>query len=458
MSLKRVLDTGAATEPAATELQNAAAPVPIPAVESSAAYDTSPVKSLPRRRQRKGMWVGMAAGGALGCALLVALMVAGVSLFGVLSRNSGIAVTPTNDSAIGGRETTVASERSTVDISASATSEIEEDPLRSTLSALNAAADATFTAEARTRESQPTHAPSSVQPVGERGRPTLIPGLQSVTGELVYFADRESDAEGNPVYNIVNLDLVSWETRRIGTVDETSTFPLSSPDGRWLAFQSDRDGDFEIYVSNRSGGQLRQLTVNAVWDRLAAWSPDGEWIIYSSDRRGDQTFDLYRIRPNGTEEQPIYSDGWRNSHARFSSDGQYIVFTSGPDVRDASTWEIRIYNLRTGGTKLLTENDVRDASPTFSPDSQRIIYVTTIGGVRSLASMNLAGENRRILFTGPGSVWSANYSPDGEFIVLTATVNGRDQLFLMDAAGGNLQQITSSGGAYASWIPRISGE
>ena len=455
---ERGLDTGAAPEPAATELQNAAAQVPIPAVESSAAYDTSPVKGLPRRRQRKGMWVGMAAGGALGCALLVALMVAGVSLFGVLSRNSGMAVTPTIGSTIGGRETTVASERNTVDISASATSEIEEDPLRSTLSALNAAADATFTAEAHARKSQPTHTPSSVQPVGERGRPTLYPELQSVTGELVYFADRESDAEGNPVYNIINLDLVSGETRRIGTVGETSTFPLSSPDGRWLAFQSDRDGDFEIYVSNRSGGQLRQLTVNAVWDRLAAWSPDGEWIIYSSDRRGDQTFDLYRIRPNGTEEQPIYSDGWRNSHARFSSDGQYIVFTSGPDVRDASTWEIRIYNLRTGGTKLLTENDVRDASPTFSPDSQRIIYVTTIGGVRSLASMNLDGENRSILFTGPGSVWSANYSPDGEFIVLTSTLNGRDQLFLMDAAGGNVQQITSSGGAYASWIPRFSGE
>ena len=455
---EKVFDSGAA----ATDMRDTAAPARIPAVEPSAANDTSPVVSLPpsssrlpRRGPRKGMWIGMAAGGALGCALLAALLVAGVSLFGVLSRNSGVVVSATNDSIMGGQETTATTERSIVGITASATSEPEADPLRSTLSALNAAADATFTADAHTRDSQPTLTPSSFQPVGERGRPTLNPALQSVTGELVYFADRETDAEGKPVFDIVTLDLVSWATRRIGTVGESSTFPLPSPDGRWLAFQSDRDGDFEIYVCNRFGGQLRQLTVNAVWDRLAAWSPDGEWIIYSSDRRNDQTFDLYRIRPDGTEEQPIYSDGWRNSHARFSSDGQYIVFTSGPDVRDASTWEIRLFNLRTGGTKLLTENDVRDASPTFSPDSQRIIYVTTVSGVRSLASMNLEGEDRSILYTGPGSVWSANYSPDGEFIVLTATVNGKDQLFLMDADGGNLQQITSSGGAYASWIPRI---
>ena len=126
-------------------------------------------------------------------------------------------------------------------------------------------------------------------------------------------------------------------------------------------------------------------------------------------------------------------------------------------MRDAGTWEIRLLDRQSGATRLLTDNDVRDASPAFSPDSQRILYVTTIGGARALASMDLTGGNRDVLYTGPGSVWSASYSPDGQFIVVTATRNGTDQLFLMDGAGGNAQQITSEGGAYASWIPLVGG-
>ena len=70
--------------------------------------------------------------------------------------------------------------------------------------------------------------------------------------------------------------------------------------------------------------------------------------------------------------------------------------------------------------------------------------------------MNLDGDDRRLLYTGPGRVWSANYSPDGRFIIATANVDGEDQLFLMDATGENAQQITSDGGSYASWIPAIA--
>ena len=327
--------------------------------------------------------------------------------------------------------------------------------LQSTLAAFNVFADATFTADALGRRATPTATLAGVQPVGVRERPVLHPALQAVKGELVYFAKRETGADSEPVFEIVTLDLVTWETRRFGAGGGSSTYPQPSPDGRWIAFQSDVDGDFEVYLVNRLGGQLRQLTQNTLWDRLPSWSPDGNWIIYSSDARGDQTFDLYRVRSDGVEQLPEYSDGWRNSHARYSPDGNTIVFTAGAQVRDASTWEIRLLDRQSGNASLLTENDIRDASPVFSPHGQRIMYVTSISGVRALASMSPIGGDREVLFTGPGSVWAASFSPDGDFIVVTATRNGEDQLFLMDAAGGNVQQITSSGGAYASWIPRI---
>ncbi len=428
---------------------------------ASAGEDTSQIpklrftrRLLPVRRGRR-VWVGVAAGGAIGCLLLSVLLITAVSLLGIVSDDSGDQ-DPATPSALAVDGLIATQAATTAPPTATETQASADAALRATLAALGAAADATFTAEAELRQTGPTATSSEIQPVGVRERPTLHPALQTASGELVYFARRESSADSQPIFEIVTLDLSTWEERRFDA-GASSTYPQPSPDGRWIVFQSDRDGDFEIYLANRHGGQLRQLTQNSVWDRLPAWSPDGQWIVYSTDSRGDQTFDLYRMRPTGEEQQPLFSDGWRNSHARYSPAGDAVVFTAGEQVRDASTWELRLLDLGSRDSTLLTANDIRDASPVFSPDGGRILYVTTIGGARALASMSLQGGDRDVLYAGPGSVWAASYSPDGRYLVVTATLNGEDQLILMDAAGGNAQQITTAGGAYASWIPPIAG-
>ncbi len=432
-----------------------------PAPPASTTSDTSPVASVmpglrrARSRGRRNLWLGAAAGGALGCALLAGALILGLSLYSAFSRDEGVSASATALEIIGATAASTdspATLASTTQLPPEATS----DPLQLTLKALKAAADATFIAEADAAARRSTPTRPALQPVGLRERPTLIAELASVVGDLVYFAKRPVADDEEPRFDIVVLDLATWERRRFGAGEGSSTYPMPSPDGRWIAFQSNHDGDFEIVLANRFGGQLRQLTHNTVWDRLPAWSPAGDWIIYSSDTRRDQTLDIYRVRALDGEAQPVYSDQWRNSHARYSPDGRHIVFTAGPSVRDASSWEIRLFDRQTGTSNLLTENAVRDASPTFSPDSQRIAFVTTVGGAQALASMNLEGGDRRILYTGPGRVWSANYSADGRFMVVTATVNGDDQLFLMDADGVSVQQITFSGGAYASWLPQVA--
>ena len=356
-------------DPTGAERQDAPAPRPTlaaPAAAPNNSQDTSRNVKLrftrrlaPIGRARKA-WVGAAAGGGIGCLMLAVLLVAAVSLLGGISDDSAATTPATQDAAASGDATaTAVATTQSPPTQASAGS-----ALKATLAALAVAADATFTAEVELR---PTATRVVIQPVGLRKRPTLLPSLQAAGGDLVYFTRRETSDGSQPVFEIAALNLSTWEERRFGA-GGSSTYPQPSPDGRWIAFQSDRDGDFEIYVANRHGGQLRQLTHNAVWDRLPAWSPDGEWIVYSSDSRGDQTFDLYRIRPTGEEQQPLFSDGWRNSHARYSPDGAAVVFTAGERVRDASTWELRMLDLANRESILLTGNDIRDASPVFRPD------------------------------------------------------------------------------------------
>ncbi len=462
-ALRRAADPAAAAadNPAAPKRSTQPAPSGAPNDLASAGADTSQIpklrftrRLLPVRRGRK-LWVGAAAGGAIGCLLLSVLLITAVSLLDIVSDDSGD-LDPATQSALAVDDPIATATATTLSPTAIATQASADTSLKATLAALGAAADATFTAEAELRQTPPTATGSGIQPVGVRERQTLQSALQPASGELLYFARRESDEGSQPFFEIVTLDLSTWEERRFDA-GASSTYPQPSPDGRWIVFQSDRDGDFEIYLANRHGGQLRQLTRNSVWDRLPAWSPDGQWIVYSTDSRGDQTFDLYRMRPTGEEQQPLFSDGWRNSHARYSPGGNAVVFTAGQQVRDASTWELRLLDLGSRDSTLLTANDIRDASPVFSPDGGRILYVTTIGGARALASMNLQGADRVVLYAGPGSVWAASYSLDGRYLIVTATLNGEDQLFLMDAAGGNAQQITTTGGAYASWIPPIAG-
>jgi tricorn protease len=65
------------------------------------------------------------------------------------------------------------------------------------------------------------------------------------------------------------------------TADSTEVDPVVSPDGRTIAFASDRDGeDFEIYAVNVFTGEVERLTDNAVYDRDPFWSPDGQRISY----------------------------------------------------------------------------------------------------------------------------------------------------------------------------------
>ena len=130
-----------------------------------------------------------------------------------------------------------------------------------------------------------------LQPVGSQGRPQLNTALQAASGTLLFFDKPGEDSAEVVNFELLTRDLSSWEDRVLTANYADSTYPRPSPDGRWIAFQSDRNGDFEIYVMNRLGGQIRQLTHNDYWDRLPAWSPDGEWIVYSADVRGNQAFD-----------------------------------------------------------------------------------------------------------------------------------------------------------------------
>jgi len=93
-------------------------------------------------------------------------------------------------------------------------------------------------------------------------------------------------------------------------------FPVFSPDGEWIAFHSDRDGNIELYIMRVDGSEAKRITVNPATDATASWSPDGKWLSFYSDQTG--TTEAFIQNIDTGERIQITNGGNAVSYVRWS--------------------------------------------------------------------------------------------------------------------------------------------
>jgi Tol biopolymer transport system component/imidazolonepropionase-like amidohydrolase len=209
--------------------------------------------------------------------------------------------------------------------------------------------------------------------------------------------------------------------------------PDWSPDGRTIAFQSYRDGNFHIWSIGADGAGLKQLTKGSFDCREPRHSPDGRKIAFSSDRDGGrysiQILDLATgaITPfsNGTTDE--FEPSW-------SPDGKAIAFTVDKvriDVQDAAGTRRTVGQVKTSTDRF---NAASVASPAFTPDGSDVIYTAVEGGKAELRSaatgVIVKGED---VFP-----FRVSWLPSGEFVY---TADGKIR---RRKAGGAAQAIAFS--------------
>ncbi len=368
---------------------------PPPQTPPPSSMSMSPVPRLRRKKRPSNMLFGTMIGGVIGCGLLTLMVIGGVLLLQETNRRASVQATATARAA------------------SSASADSEND-----VTSLPVISGATS------------------------------PALEAATDPgdaLLYFGQR------NENFDIYLAPLSGGEPQRLTSEDASDQYPMASPDGQSIVFQSDRDGDFDLYLMDADGGSVRRLVDNDVADRLPAWSTDGAWIVFSSDTRGDGSYDLYIVRPDGSDQQLIFSNGQRNSHARWSADNRALIFTTGT-ADDAKRWEIARYDLTNGELTMLTENDVKDWSPAFSADGATIVYLTEGDGYAAVAEMGADGGDSRLIYDGPGYESAAALSPDGGRLAFVSDVSGRDEVYVVTVGSEDVQQVTTGGGNYATWL------
>src|SRR5204862_980567 len=96
--------------------------------------------------------------------------------------------------------------------------------------------------------------------------------------------------------------------RRITANKARDVYPRFSPDGKWIAFSSDRNGNMDVFIMPAAGGAAKQLTSHSADDVVLGWTPDSLGVLFSSSRGDDFMPQLYTVALDGGMPQRAGTD------------------------------------------------------------------------------------------------------------------------------------------------------
>jgi dipeptidyl aminopeptidase/acylaminoacyl peptidase len=283
--------------------------------------------------------------------------------------------------------------------------------------------------------------PEDVYALTSVGEPCLSPDRRRVA-YVVSRIDGEANAYRSAVW-VASLD-GSEEPRQFTSGERGDASPRWSPDGRWLAFVSSRDGEEkkahgELYVLPADGGEPRRLTEGEEGVESIAWSPDSRRIAFAR-----------RVRDEAYEEE----DDRRRAPRRFTR--LFYKLDSVGWTGDRRK-HLFVVGLDGGDERQLTDGDCEDEEPAWSPDGSRIVFSSMRGDrwdaelVEALYELEVDAEGAgpRRLSQPDESATMASFSPDGTLIAYRhepedGTYPHHGQIAVMRADGSDRRVLTAS--------------
>ena len=203
-------------------------------------------------------------------------------------------------------------------------------------------------------------------------------------GKIVFSSTRDGNAE---IY-VMNAD--GTNQKRITNSLGSDAHPSFSPDGTKITFISNREGGLEIFKMNSDGTNVVRLTSAPFSKFNPVYSPDGTHIMYSAIDGNDS--EIWLMNDDGSNPVNLTNnEGVDDRTARFSPNGTQIVYQSDRDDLVTHKWEVMIMNADGSNQTNLTRNTALDTEPSFSPDGNNIVFISTRSGDNEIWAMTVGG-------------------------------------------------------------------
>ncbi|HSG39623.1 MAG TPA: PDZ domain-containing protein [Thermoanaerobaculia bacterium] len=241
--------------------------------------------------------------------------------------------------------------------------------------------------------------------------PNTMPYFKNVAGEIDWFeiSPTAKRALFTARGDVFTVPAEKGEVRNLtgspGVREMSGTW---SPDGRWVAYLSDRSGEYEIYVrpADGSGDERRVTTDGRIWRFPPVWSPDSKKLAFSDKDRKLQWVDVAsgKITVADRSERGDLTD------YKWSPDSRWLAYTKAGENNMPSIW---LYSMADNKARQLTSGMTAESEPTFDPSGRYLYFLSN-------RDFNLAfsGFEFDYVYTNPTRVYVGILSKEGPALFL----------------------------------------
>ncbi|NIN70641.1 MAG: peptidase S41 [Gemmatimonadetes bacterium] len=209
---------------------------------------------------------------------------------------------------------------------------------------------------------------ATLKPRVERVSDLIFSGWVSPSGKRAVFEARGDvftvPAEHGPIRNL---------TASSGVAER---YPTWSPDGRYIAYWSDRSGEYELTLrpADGSGGEERLTSLGAGYRYRPQWSPDSKKLAFVDHAKTIYIYDVDRGRTSEVDQDTWMTHGGLNSFSvSWSSDSRWMAYSRGLANRSGA---IFLYDTQAGRLHQVTSSYYSNFQPTFDPDGKYLYYLS----------------------------------------------------------------------------------
>jgi dipeptidyl aminopeptidase/acylaminoacyl peptidase len=265
---------------------------------------------------------------------------------------------------------------------------------------------------------------------------------ESAMPRIVFHSDRDGNSE------IYSISPSGEDETRLTFNEGFDGFPSWSPDGKSIAFQSERDRTDAIFVMKANGSDPRRVP-NTENGRYPKFSPDGRSIAFFAERA--ENTEIVVVDADGSNPRNLTDHSATDETPSWTADGRTLAFQSDrndPRAGDRSgedrhpNFGIFTVTADGSGVREITGVETNDENPSISPDGRSIVYQSYMHDSLVVAAVDVESGEKKILTNPKWASGSPAWSTDGAKIVFDSNREGNFEIFVMDADGQNQRQLT----------------